>query len=87
MLCDTCWLAVFQRRVEKDRSSREERKSCRERERVGKKKRATYKKKSIKNKELLYKITLRQRQKAIWHQIKPDLKKKHVKRLFGEVNQ
>lgn len=32
MLCDTCWLAEFQRRVEKDRSSRGEKKRERERE-------------------------------------------------------
>lgn len=60
MLCGTRWLAEFQRRVRKDRSSRRER----ERESEGKaqRKRDTYRHKGIYDKEVLDKITLKQKQ-------------------------
>lgn len=63
MLCGTRWLAEFQRRVGKDRSSRRERHkgrgSERERERGKHKERE---KKGIKDEEVLDKITLKGRQ-------------------------
>lgn len=87
MLCGTRWLAEFQRRVEKDRSSMKEK----DREREGKGKRGkaqrrrdTYRNKIIKKIKRYYNIIIRIETKTVTQMAKV---KVNVQRLFSEVNE